>query len=73
MSQVKKLVGFSEGGASCFHGCASDQFLSLIGHFAIVCLWVCSHACVLNTDFMPATPTREFLSGFDGGGGCDDE
>lgn len=32
-----------------------------------VCVYKCVHACVLNTDLTPATPTREFLSGFDRG------
>lgn len=32
-----------------------------------MCVCVCIQVCVLNTDLMPATPTREFLSGFDRG------
>lgn len=47
--------------------CSWSMFYTLVFIFVCNYVCVCIQVCVLNTDLMPATPTREFLSGFDRG------
>lgn len=51
------------------YGCAADQRHMLTNLCLRLIVCVCVYKCVrvLNTDLTPATPTREFLSGFDRG------
>lgn len=56
------------GGAWRLYGCAADQCFILSYVYLCVIVCVCVSVCVLNTDLMHATPTREFLLGFDRGG-----
>lgn len=52
------------GGARRWYGSG----VQLIGVLRLSYVYLCcKYVCVLNTDLMPATPTREFLSGFDKG------
>ena len=53
------MSGWGLGGA-----CKGVQLINVVQSD----MYICVQVCALNTDLMPATPTREFLSGFDRGG-----